>query len=524
MPRIQLLVLLGAIAALVGAPDSASARFFVGDTVDGPSADIDRVGGVDVARDGTGTLVYLKRVAGIDHVFAARLLGGRWAAPERLDPGLVLPSADPVVGVANGGAAIVAFTNNGQLHVIVRRPSDGRWPAPAVLSNAAATPSIDLSVNGVGYVVWSSDGDVRAATLDRTGRTFTPLEDPLDVTVTSEAGGGLGRPKVAVSADGTALAAWGEGGHVYARRLFHAGPPQGPQQLDVPMLAGHGGGVADTPEADIADDSSFAWVTFREAFDTTTTRVLARRLVGSAFDPPADVGAGAFGREAADSPAVDVAGSGDAVFASETTTSHAPFVALDHLDVLHPPFGLGAGSGSVSAPAVAVGESSQATAAWFAGAAGAVTVHARGFKRAVAADAEATLSDPSLGPVDPLAGLHAAADRFGDVVVPYVQGPAGARRLAVGVWDRPPTNLKQLTTTRRRRPGPLTWAPVAEAWGPIVYSVIVDGKRLGTTRKTTFPIAGRVRDGRHTWRLVATDQRGQRGSTGRRTLRIKSSG
>ena len=65
------IALLAALAALVlsaVAGAATPARFFAGTPIDGPSADIQALGDLDVARDGTGALAYVKRVAGIDHV------------------------------------------------------------------------------------------------------------------------------------------------------------------------------------------------------------------------------------------------------------------------------------------------------------------------------------------------------------------------------------------------------------------------------------------------------------------------
>jgi hypothetical protein len=331
---------------------------------------------------------------------------------------------------------------------------------------------------------------------------------------------------VATAADGTALAAWGEDGHVYARRLLRGELSQFPQELGVAELEGHPGGTADEPEVDVADDSSFAWVTFRQAFDNgATTRVLTRRLVGSAFDPPADVGAGGFGAEAAADPAIDVAGSGDAIFASETTLSHTPFAALNYIDVLGAKFGLSAGNSVASAPAVSIGETSQAVAAWFDTDSGVPGVDARSFKFGKPADPETALVDLSLGAVDSAAGLDAASDRYGDAVIAFTQGVGTGRRIMAATWDRPPVNLIQTTTFRWRDDvRPLGWAPISEPWGEITWTVLVDGKVLGTTTRNQFPIAGRVSDGLHKWTLLATDRRGQKRTAGPRSLRIDGSG
>ncbi|MFL5843175.1 MAG: hypothetical protein ACJ762_00685 [Solirubrobacteraceae bacterium] len=526
MPRLQLPVLLSCLALGV-VPAAASAGFFGGETIDGPNADVARVSGVDTARDGTATLVYLKRVAGLEHVYATRMAGGAWQPPERLDTALALPSSDAVVAVANRGVTVVAFLNGGQLYTVVRRAKDTAWAAPVALGDgSAATPSIDLSVNGVGFAVWTKNGDVQAAFLGRDDPAFTPLAAPLDIAPGAEAGTGTGRPRVAASADGTALAVWGEAGHAYARRLLRTTPSAFPQELGVPVYNGHPGGVADQPEVDIADDSSFAWVTFREVFDNgATTRVLARKLIGSSFEPPADVSAGAFGIEPVADPAVDVAGSGDAIFASEATTSHTPFGALNYVDLLRAPFGLSGANSIASDPAVAIGETSQSVAAWFDTDSGVPAVNASSFKLAKPADPEISLTDLTLGAVDPAAGLDAASDKYGDTVIAYTQGVGAGRRIMAAVWDRPPSNLIQTTTFHwRNDTAPLRWAPISEPWGVTTWTVLVDGKALGTTTSTSFPITGRVSDGAHKWTLLATDRRGQKRTAGPRSLRIDTRG
>ena len=58
-----------------------------------------------------------------------------------------------------------------------------------------------------------------------------------------------------------------------------------PQDLTLSDFQGHSAGAADTPRLSIEDDSSFAWVVFRQVVDGTP-RTVARRLIGSAFDPP----------------------------------------------------------------------------------------------------------------------------------------------------------------------------------------------------------------------------------------------
>src|SRR3954464_2121580 len=119
---------------------------------------------------------------------------------------------------------------------------------------------------------------------------------PLDVNPAQSPGRGSQRSRVAVSAEGNAVVAWGENHpdgrpRVYARRLLGLGPSAFPQELSVPELGGRPGGPADEVDIDVEDDSSFAWAVFREAFGGGS-RSVARRLLGSPFAPAVPLDAG----------------------------------------------------------------------------------------------------------------------------------------------------------------------------------------------------------------------------------------
>ena len=58
--------------------------------IDGPSPDIVWLGGMAVARDGTGGLVYLKDVSGVP-TCSSRVLAGAFQTPEQVDSGLAGP-------------------------------------------------------------------------------------------------------------------------------------------------------------------------------------------------------------------------------------------------------------------------------------------------------------------------------------------------------------------------------------------------------------------------------------------------
>src|SRR6476659_6454941 len=113
--RRRLLASSAVLAAFVLAPVSARAdvgRFIPAEPIDGP---ITALGDLDVARDGTGAVAYVKPDGGVDHVFVSRLLNGVWQPPERLDAGLATPSSQPVVAAGDGGKVDVAFISGGTL-------------------------------------------------------------------------------------------------------------------------------------------------------------------------------------------------------------------------------------------------------------------------------------------------------------------------------------------------------------------------------------------------------------------------
>lgn len=78
-------------------------------TLDGPSEDIVGFGGVAMAEDGTGGLVYLKRVDGVAHVFVSRYAEGHWQAPIRVDSEQPFAASWPTIGAADGGELLVVW-------------------------------------------------------------------------------------------------------------------------------------------------------------------------------------------------------------------------------------------------------------------------------------------------------------------------------------------------------------------------------------------------------------------------------
>jgi len=209
--RRRLLASSAVLAALVVAPASARAdvgRFIPGEPIDAPAEAIHGVD-LDIARDGTGGVVYVKSVGAVDHVFASRLQGGVWQPPEQLDAGLPA-SSQPVIAAGDGGKLAVAFVSGGSLFAMVKAAADQPYTPPQLVSSPAINPSIDLSVNDVAYLSFTNPaggggGDVVVARKDRKATAFGVVPAALDINPAAPAGIDTGRSKVAVAADGVAL-------------------------------------------------------------------------------------------------------------------------------------------------------------------------------------------------------------------------------------------------------------------------------------------------------------------------------
>lgn len=78
-------------------------------TIAGPSSDIVEFGGVAMAPDGTGGLVFTKVVQGVPHIFASRYVDNRWSAPIRVDGDQPFEASQPRIAAGQGGEILVAW-------------------------------------------------------------------------------------------------------------------------------------------------------------------------------------------------------------------------------------------------------------------------------------------------------------------------------------------------------------------------------------------------------------------------------
>ena len=514
------------LVAALALPASAHAAFFPAEVVDGPNADVVSVGEVDVSRDGTSVVTFVKREGGVEHIFASLEREGVFLPPVRIDAGQGAPSSAPVAASSDQDRYAAAWINDGNLFASVLPRGKRAWSPPILVAQGGvSSPSIDMSVNGVTYLSFTQGGDVKVARASRDAATFTVLAPMMDANPGRQAGVGDGRSRIVAAADGTGLVAWGEEGfdgrmHVHTRRLFELRVSDAGRDLTLDTFEGAPAGGADRPNLDIEDDSSFAQVVFRQQ-TAQGTQSIVRRLRGSDYEEPTVTAKGVAGVRAT----VDLTGRGEGLFATQSGTNEV-FGSTLWNNAINSVTRYDSGSGIESLPQAAVGENEDGAISFLQGTSPADAVMLSRYVDNVekpVVGAPAVLSRPEFGPVDPAAGFSAAASRRGDIVVAFVQGVGAGRRLVVGLFDVVPSRAIGYTTTNRRAHRVLRWGPSINLLGRVTYDVFVNGKRIGRTRSTRLRVNRRMlgRNGTKTWRIVATDRRGQKSTSRNRILRVQ---
>lgn len=251
------LALVSSTLVFVAAP--ASALITPPVTVDGPSSDILDFGGVAMASDGSGGLVYLKAVEGVPHVFASRFAGGGWGEPVRVDWDVAFAASQPRIGAGPHGELLVVWvapiaTVKSKIRYALYSASIGRNAAgfgpselvdPNVGEGDGVDPSVFSTAPGKAIVAYRTitfkfdqpafttavqlrPGDVmaeiRVARLsgDRWAQVGPVNRNPEASMRPASATNG---PQVAAGADGGAAVAWQEPdqtgtARVWMRRIF----------------------------------------------------------------------------------------------------------------------------------------------------------------------------------------------------------------------------------------------------------------------------------------------------------------
>jgi hypothetical protein len=535
---VALFVAAAAATLLALAAQPARAGLFTGDPVVGPTPALHSLQGIDLAPDGTGAIAYLMDDGGVSHVFVNRFVNGVWSGPERLDADLGGAATQAAVAAGDGGRLIVVFANSGNVYAATRAAASSGWGRQTLWSGGGGSdPTVDLSVNGKGYAAFTAPGagghDVRAA-FSRDAGPWTVVGAPLDANAANDAGAGTARPRVAASADGVAIAVWGEVGHVFARRLQGARPSVvAADALDGLALEGAQAAAADLPVVSTQDDDSFTGVALRATFDmgsgVTRTRAVFRRLRGSRFETPvsADPAPLVSGQDSG-APHIATVGTGQGLVVAGNLMTNATNALQLLFDVQPAPPPLQLDS---LVPNTAAGFAVPATAtarkmlvAWQVTPAGGVPeVHAR-YRDGGDFEAEQVISRGELGPSAATDGLFAAGDDAGDIAVAYVQDvPGQGRAIAVATVDQPPGRfaVKRVSGFVRTDRPTLSWTTSRETWGRY-FSVLVDGVQVGITGRRSFRLPAPLAQGAHAWQVVALDHRGQQYAAKPSSLKVDS--
>src|ERR1700761_3790383 len=488
--------------------------------IDGPDAGIDSLNGLSIARDGTGGLVYLKNVAGVRHVFVSVLQGGAFQPPVQVDAGLWGGSSQPVIAAGNQGTVLVGFINNGALYV-ADRVNGGAFQPPAPVYPAAAKPSISMSNFGKAYLAFTAtDGsggdDVRASYYYAGAWQLDAA--PLDNNPADAAGTGSGPPQVATAGDGDGIVVWGEGGHIFTRRVVKTAVSVVDEQADVPSLNGWQEVSAASPVIATGGDSTYASVAFQETLvngGAQQSRVLFNRLHGSRYDGiQAADGVQTGGPEGADQPQTSDTEYGRGWVVSERDQSHQLYAtSLNSNDSFASTLRVHSLANAGQPDAVSSNAGLTSTyVVWQQnpGTTGPAEVRLRYAPTGGDLGPEQVISTPALGATNADQGLEAAGDVAGDAAAAWVQGSGADTRIVAAQLFQPPGGFNPSTSFAyaiTAQPA-LSWGAASELWGAPEYVVKVDGVAVGQTTATSFIPPAPLANGRHTYQVTAVNAAG----------------
>jgi hypothetical protein len=482
---------------------------------------------MSIARDGTGGVVFLSDSSGTAHVFVSRLTGGVFQTPRQLDTGLGGASGQPVIAAGNQGVLLVAFINSGNLYETQATGSSASFSSPRELHSGAQDPALQLSNWGKGYLAFTATAsgghDVDVEYYD--SGTWQAATGPMNVTAGDNAGTGVGRPSVAAAGDGVGIVAWGENGHVYARRLWGTSPSVDDQQVDPSSFGGAAEVSTGDPSISSGGDSSYPDIVYDEQLTTgsgTWNRVLMTRLTAEdvgktvAVDTLSDTTPGDAG-----SPAIAMSEYGRGfILAGDDSTDQLIGTPLTNNGVPSaPPAQISQGTSTASIAGVpAVAGTSAVLLAWEqAPVPGQPQVVERYTADGI------TLGSPQVvsatgAPVKPADGLVAAGDNGGDAAVAWVQGNSGSLSLEDAQLFQPPGPANPTVKfVYVRTPTPrLQWSAGQARWGPLRYRVTLGGAVIGETTATFLKVPQALIDGPYVWKVTTVNPAGQT-ATGRKS-------
>jgi hypothetical protein len=551
---------------LAGGAGTARAVILPAQTIDGPSEQIVGFGGVAMAEDGSGGLVYLKRVEGVAHVFVARYLQGRWLAPIRVDMEAPYAASWPRIGAADGGELVVVWatpfaTEGGrpvdELLGSTLGPGSQAFGAamivdPNIRAGTGTSPDLAMSSTGQADVVYrvvnESSGqsipllrpgdvveDVRVAHFN--GQTWSRLGAiNRNSGISMRPPTAANAPQIAVGPTGNGLVVWQEPGidgvaRIWARRLFARN-----LEYVLPVSASSLSGApinqdADAPSVALSHLGQ-AQVAYRQTSGPGSPLPGPRIFLNTLPDGESANGAEFEGASVAD----------PAVSGGSAATVGPPSIDIDEkrdLRLLYDSNGtprvvqgtdlglsgtLSLGSpfvGAEAAPASVMNPEGGGVSAW-------PSVDAHGNPAlAVREDfpgggvQTALLSGAAGGPIGE---VSVGRSGLGDGVVAFLQGPLGDAGIVAAEATAPPATFVLTAPNGWIRPSAaeVSWQPAPSADGPLSYRVALDGRLLAVPGGAMqLRLASRrLGDGHHRVQVLATDADGQSTLSGVLTLRV----
>ena len=539
----RLRLAIACVPLLLATPATAVAIVSDVQLIDGPSADVMGVADAAMSEDGTGGIVWLRKVSGRAHVFAAQYKGGLWRPPRQVDIGQNFDSSWPRIGAGDGGRLAVTWvqefgTESDRMFSATLDPGANGFQAPVPIDfnvgEATSTfPDLAMARGGQAYLTYRVvtdtspsnpsgyiGADVRVARYN--GRLWSVLGTPVDRNIntpirlpTAE-----NSPKVGIDVQGGGVVAWQEPDdefvdRVWARRLFGAnvGIP-----LQVSPSSWEGAPLRGPADAFALDVAGFgqAAVAFRQQPGQASKLDAARAMVNETPDVFSEL-SGSFGQAiltdegargglGAPSVAADPRG----LFVSGFSSSSASLLGSGDDVAAEPVERLDTGASSVSGdPQVDLAETGAAVAAWreLRGAVGLVAAQER---RADGVVEPAELSAPNGGAVG---NLLLGGSGLGDAILAWTQGSGANTQIAASVVDAPPDPfLVLLPEAWQRKPKiRIAWDRSLNAVSRVRYSVSVDDEPVIENRKrlNAFLTRDAIGDGRHKVQIFAIDGAGQ---------------
>lgn len=547
--RRPLLVL--ACALLACAAGGAPAHGLISDaeTIDGPTRDLTELGGVAMAEDGTGGVVYRKLAEdGRNHIYAAQFVDGRWRPAQRVDTGRTqrFESSWPAIAAGNNGRLLVVwvqeFGDVDRMYSAYLGAGARRFQPPIPIdlnvgdSDLGVYPSVSMNRGGQAYVAYRVITDGQPATappgyvlgeirLARfTGEFWTQQGVPLNrnPAAPQRRPTPANAPKVVTDVQGNAVVAWQEADdafvdRVYARRVF-GGTTGIALQVSPADLGGPLRGGASQFDLDVSGFGRAAIAYRQEPAQGSPLGLAPRLLVAEAPDVFQDA-AKAFA-----APRLVDGGIGDGQSPGLVAVAAAEGGFLAGFGLDGQALTVGGEAATVGArerlgtqvssldpvPVIDLADSGAAALAWR------FTAGGRGFVTARERRPDGVVTDKRL--TGALGGavrtLRLSGSGIGDALVAFLQGEGAGAQLVVAAVDAPPETFTVQTPvefTRESRRLRLQWDRSVHAIGKVTYTVTVDDDTVAENlRSLRHELNVRsLDDGVRTVQVIAVDDAGQ---------------